>query len=37
VGEEGDIYIENYFIMKDIVKVKAKRIKNFRPCVHFAD
>ena len=23
--------------MKDIVKVKAKRIKNFRPCVHFAD
>jgi hypothetical protein len=26
VGEERDIYIENYFIMKDIVKVKAKTI-----------
>ncbi|PQJ82308.1 dipeptidase [Polaribacter glomeratus] len=37
VGEERDIYLENYFIMKDIVKVKAKTIKNLPPDVNVAD
>lgn len=37
IGEERDTYLENYFIMKDIVKVKAKKIKNLPPDVNVAD
>jgi membrane dipeptidase len=37
IGDERDIYLENYFIMKDIVKEKAKSIKNLPPDVNVAD
>tara|TARA_R110001592_G_scaffold165377_8_gene399690 strand:+ start:720 stop:1445 length:726 start_codon:yes stop_codon:yes gene_type:complete len=37
IGKERDTYLENYFIMKDVVKEKSKKIKNLPPDVNVAD
>lgn len=37
IGKERDTYLDAYFIMKDIVKEKAKKIKNLPPDVNVSD
>ncbi|MDP5107111.1 MAG: dipeptidase [Polaribacter sp.] len=37
IGKERDTYLENYFIMKDVVKEKSKKIKNLPPDVNVSD